>query len=277
MDPKSPQLENGYTKIANELLEALVTFRIPGEQMQCFLAIIRKTYGHGKLEDRISNSQLCKATGLFKSNVSRAMSALIEKQLVIKTDNKINVVIKNDNKCKKTIPSYRINKDYSKWRQLSKTITGVIKNDNKTLSKMMDTKERKKLLQKRKTKRAIFVDFKRPEFITEEQWQVILKTRQAKKVLNTAPALKPFVNQLELAVKEGFELDTCIEEYATSKWTRFKAAWMPEDLKQKKTAKDDNRHYCPECNYIMEWVPEEKIYRCIMMQEIKPGVWEHDF
>ena len=51
-----PQLENGYTKIANELLEAIAAIRIPGEAMQVLLVIIRKTYGYCKKKDAISIS-----------------------------------------------------------------------------------------------------------------------------------------------------------------------------------------------------------------------------
>ena len=140
----NPQLENGYTKIANEILEALCKFRIPGEQMQCLLVIFRKTYGYGKKEDAISNSQFVKETGLKKGNVSRAISELSKKQLVIKNDNG-------------KIPTYRFNKDYSKWQVLSKLqpviniTTAVIKSDNKVLSKVMDTKEKKETITKEKT------------------------------------------------------------------------------------------------------------------------------
>lgn len=122
----SPQLENGYVKIANELLEALIRYRIPGEQRQCFDFIIRKTYGFNKKEDQISNSQFVEATGLRPANVSRATKALSDKKLVIKTDNG-------------RATSYRINKYYVEWKvlskvitkpKLSKVITPVIKNDN---------------------------------------------------------------------------------------------------------------------------------------------------
>ena len=142
----SAQCENGYTRIANELVEALCHFRIPGEQMQCLLFIIRKTYGYGKIDDCIANSQFCEATGMKKGNVSRAVKELTKKQLVIKNDNG-------------RIPSYRFNKDYTKWKLLSKlqpvinTATGVIKTDNKVLSKVMDTKERKKILQKKEPRK----------------------------------------------------------------------------------------------------------------------------
>ena len=44
----SPQWENGYTKIANEILESLARIRINGEARQVLDVIIRKTYGYGK-------------------------------------------------------------------------------------------------------------------------------------------------------------------------------------------------------------------------------------
>jgi len=123
---KTPQKENGYTAIANELMEALAKYRIPGEQMQCLLFIIRKTYGYNKKDDMISNSQFVKGTGLKKGNVSRAVNSLVEKRVVIKTDNY-------------RIPTYRFNKDYRLWRLLSKK-QPVIKSDKRLLSKVMDTK-----------------------------------------------------------------------------------------------------------------------------------------
>ena len=36
----NPQTENGYTKIANEIMEALAHIRIPGEAMQVLLVIL---------------------------------------------------------------------------------------------------------------------------------------------------------------------------------------------------------------------------------------------
>ena len=123
----SPQKENGYTPIANEIMEALARYRIPGEQMQCLLFIIRKTYRFNKKVDMISNSQFVKATGLGKGNVTRAVKILVEKRVVIKSDNY-------------RIPTYRFNKDYRLWRLLSKK-QPVIKKDKRLLSKVRDTKD----------------------------------------------------------------------------------------------------------------------------------------
>ena len=136
----SPQVENGYTKIANELLDAYSAIRLSGEENQVFWTIVRKTYGFNKKEDSISLSQFCLATGLIKQNVCRALSKLIKKNIVIKID-------------KSNITKYRIQKDYTKWLplskliRLSKLITPIIKIDKESViniethKRQRDTKE----------------------------------------------------------------------------------------------------------------------------------------
>ncbi len=135
MADNGPQIENGYTRIADEIIDALARYRIPGEQMQCLFLIIRKTYGYNKKVDSISLSQFVDGTGLKKPTVCRALRELKEKNLII---------IKNDNGGGK---EYRFNKHYGTWRPLSKKIilskkiTNVIKNDNKPLSFLSTTKD----------------------------------------------------------------------------------------------------------------------------------------
>jgi len=121
----NPQLENGYIKIATEIMEALTKYRIPGEQMQCLLFIIRKTYGWNKKEDSIALIQFVDATGINMPNVCRALKGLIDKNIIIKKDNR-------------AITKYLFNKRYKTWKPLSKKIT-VIKKDNLGLSKKIDT------------------------------------------------------------------------------------------------------------------------------------------
>lgn len=100
----NPQKENGYTMIANELLEGLAKTRISGESYQILCFIIRKTYGFNKKIDTISLSQFCIATGLPKSTVCRAIRYLKMRNMI------------------KTYPrgyatDYEINKDYETWDQ----------------------------------------------------------------------------------------------------------------------------------------------------------------
>jgi phage replication O-like protein O len=118
----SPQLEDGYLKIANDIWDAMIAYRIPGEQMQCLMYIIRKTYGFNKKEDRISLAQFIQATGIGKRNVIRALNALIEKRLIS--------VVKKDTERYST---YRFTKDFESWKVVSKKTPGVSKKTPKTV------------------------------------------------------------------------------------------------------------------------------------------------
>lgn len=72
----SPQKENGFTAIANELLEAFLRFPMADEPRRVFLAVLRKTYGFQKKEDRIPLSQISSLTGILPQHVCRAFSKL---------------------------------------------------------------------------------------------------------------------------------------------------------------------------------------------------------
>lgn len=117
----SPQIEEGYTKIANEIMEALMKIRIPGEAMQMLLTILRKTYGYNKKEDVISLSQFNLYTGIIKPSIIRGIKQLISMNLIYK---KVNG----------QTASYCFNKDYSTWKPLAKKLT-ISKNANNRLRK----------------------------------------------------------------------------------------------------------------------------------------------
>lgn len=97
-----PQKENGYTQIANEIIEALASTRINGEAMQVLLVIFRKTYGFKKKEDTIFLAQFEKMTGIPKSKVCRALRKLREMKVITQKGKGRNV-------------SYSFNKDYKSW------------------------------------------------------------------------------------------------------------------------------------------------------------------
>ena len=72
----NPQLEDGHTRIANELLEQLMKRHLSPNQWRVLLCIIRKTYGFQKKIDYIANFQIVEATGLCKAVVSRCIKEL---------------------------------------------------------------------------------------------------------------------------------------------------------------------------------------------------------
>lgn len=129
----NPQKEHGYTAIANEIMDALCRFRIPGEERQVLDAILRQTYGWQKCEDKISMSRIAEMTGLKRPNVARAIKGLLSKR--------ITLVIKSDNT---QINTLKFNKNYEEWTQSvikSDNSKSVIRSDNRSVIKS-DTHKR---------------------------------------------------------------------------------------------------------------------------------------
>ena len=130
----SPQKENGYTPIANEIMEALIKYPLPGSQMQCLLLIIRKTYGFNKLTDSISLTQFVEWTGINRNAVVRALNNLVKRNMVYKDKGgiKSDTIITS---------KYRFNKHYKSWLSSLKSDTGSIKPALKVVSNLRHTKD----------------------------------------------------------------------------------------------------------------------------------------
>jgi phage replication O-like protein O len=107
----NPQADKGYTRIANEMLEALAGIRISGEARQCLDVILRKTYGWNKKEDTISLSQFCLLTKMVKSRVCCSLAKLRQ----------MNIIITKKGNGSGNI--YRFNKDFDTWKPLPKKVT----------------------------------------------------------------------------------------------------------------------------------------------------------
>jgi len=109
----SPQVENGHTRIANELLDQLARLHLSPNQWQILFFIIRKTYGFHKKADYITNAQIVEGTGIHKAHVSRAMSNLIGRQVLIRQGKLTG-----------------IQKDYEAWQKLPELVTKVTQTGN---------------------------------------------------------------------------------------------------------------------------------------------------
>ena len=116
----SPQVENGYTKIANEIIEALAKIRINGEARQMLDVIIRKTYGFNKKQDRISTSQFVEATGLPYYAIHKARHKLLKMGIIEVLPKKVIGITQKGNS---QILTYSFQKDYTKWQPLPKKVT----------------------------------------------------------------------------------------------------------------------------------------------------------
>lgn len=113
----SPQLEDGHTRIANELLEALLLARLTSRQWSIVMALVRKTYGYNKKTDDIGLVQLSDLTGLAKSHVSVAVRELEERRIISRKQGKFGHIM-------------GINKNHVQWagveRRAAQRVTEVV-------------------------------------------------------------------------------------------------------------------------------------------------------
>ena len=100
----NPQLENGYVKIANEIMDALISARPSGQEMSVALFVIRKTYGFNKTADFISLSQMMAAVGMSKIRASQVVRSL-ELMKILTVKENINGLTKK----------YSFNKYFDTW------------------------------------------------------------------------------------------------------------------------------------------------------------------
>lgn len=108
----NPQVENGYTRIANELLDAICRLKISGNEFRILLFIIRRTYGFQRKSAEISLSEIAGAVGMSAQNISREIKKLIQYHIIYSEKNSGNIP-----------NTIQLQKDYSKWEC-------IIKNDN---------------------------------------------------------------------------------------------------------------------------------------------------
>ena len=95
----NPQTQNGYTRIANEITEALASAKLLGAEYQVILVVLRKTYGFNKKEDRISLTQFERFTGLSRPTVVKSIKTLVARNILVKS----------------ALLAYSFNKDYDSW------------------------------------------------------------------------------------------------------------------------------------------------------------------
>lgn len=110
------QIENGYTKIANEILDAMAMQPLNGTQHRIIDVIWRYTYGFNRKDAKLSESFIAKATGIDRRNIRREMAELINKNIVI-------VLREADFKSARVV---RFNKNYDKWVRVNRPPQGKI-------------------------------------------------------------------------------------------------------------------------------------------------------
>ena len=102
----SPQIEKGYTSIANELMEQIYGRKFTASQFRIILLVLRFTYGFKRKGAPLSNGFIAHGTGTHEITVSKEITSLIR--------DKVLKVYKNS-----TYQSPRVigvNKNYDDWK-----------------------------------------------------------------------------------------------------------------------------------------------------------------
>jgi len=123
----SPQTDNGYTRIANEIVDAMAGTHLNGRQGQLLWTIFRRTYGYQKKDAVISLELFEKITGIKHRHVAAELRVLEARRIILVTRHA-------------TGNTYAFQKDYEVWdavpssTEKSTTQLGVSSTENGTVS-----------------------------------------------------------------------------------------------------------------------------------------------
>lgn len=115
----NPQLENGYTAFANELLEAIYKSKLSGTEKDIILVVARYTYGFKRKSHKLSASFMAKAIGSNSRWVKKSLKSLVENKVIIVVSSKVGIT-----------NELMINKNYEEWKCLGGVVedTSVLEN-----------------------------------------------------------------------------------------------------------------------------------------------------
>ncbi len=203
----APQTEDGYTRIANELLEAIISFDFSKRELNVLLFVIRKTYGFGKKVDDMTLTQIANATRIDLAHVSRCVADLAGMNVLLKKQGRYGYIL-------------GINKDYGQWKALPKE-QGVAETASEPCQKS------NAILLKEQTQKKL------PKETIKRGGQTLTSFLDACKASDEKPIpdIDPIFDYADKAGIGNEMLEAC--------WNEFKAAHLPTKRQQK----DWRAHY----------------------------------
>lgn len=110
----NPQLENGYTSIANEILDNLYKLPLNGTELKVVSCIFRYTFGFSRKSHKLSASFIARWGNCDLRAVKRALKKLQENRIIICINSEQRGVT----------AELMFNKDYEQWRTGGENVTG---------------------------------------------------------------------------------------------------------------------------------------------------------
>lgn len=122
-EQRAVQVEDGFTRIAHGILEALALADLGKRHYKVLMVLLRQTYGYNKKADEISLTQFRDKTGVLPPNVSTAIDELVEMRVIVRTPGKHAFYL-------------AVNKSYGQWTGKAKVDVSKLwgyRNDNSTI------------------------------------------------------------------------------------------------------------------------------------------------
>ncbi|RUT48560.1 hypothetical protein EJP82_01045 [Paenibacillus anaericanus] len=121
-----PQIEDGFTRIAHEILEQAARINLNGTQFRILLIVWRYTYGFQRKMHRFSLTFLAGALETHKNQIQRELQILIERNVLL--------VISGGDRRSRVLS---FNKNYDEWKMKSDNDVAVSFEPNKKDSKQL--------------------------------------------------------------------------------------------------------------------------------------------
>ncbi|EFO3384406.1 replication protein [Escherichia coli] len=215
-------IDDGYTRFANELLEAIASADLTARQLKVMLAYVRKTYGFNKKTDRIADEQIAQLTGLSRQNVNKAKKELISMNCLFMDGNKIGV-----------------NREVSAW-QFSKCLqvsNFVSKLETKSVSKLetlnvskLETHKRHSLKTKENINKPPIspkkvsqkfdpLETELPDWLSAEIWlSWVTYRKEIGKSIKSKQSVTQAINVLCRSLEKGYTPEEIINQSIASGW-----------------------------------------------------------
>lgn len=221
-------LDDGYTRIANELLEAVMHAGLSQHQLLVFMAVMRKTYGFNKKSDWVSNEQISELTGILPHKCSAAKSVMVKRGIFIQSGR--NIGINNVVSEWETLPeSGKKNNVYPKEVNLPESgkkslpESGNAYYPNQVNTKDKHTKDNKDNINNPpKSPRAVSFDasaVKLPDWLSAEIWSSwVAYRRDLKKPIKSQQTVTQAIKLLDRCRLNGYTPDEIINQSIANGW-----------------------------------------------------------
>lgn len=238
-EPRVADLDDGFTRIANELLEAVMLAGLTQHQLLVFMAVMRKTYGFNKKADWVSNEQLSALTGILSHKCSAAKSALVKRGIFTQIGRTVGINktvtewVKLPESGKKIkVYLQEVNLPESGKKSLPESGNDTYPNKVNTKDKhTKDNKDNTNKTNKSKSSSSSFdpLNVTLPVWLSAEIWASWVAYRHAlKKPIKTQQTVTQAINLLGRASEKGFSPEEIINKSIANGWQGLFEPDMPK-------------------------------------------------